>query len=596
MNDIKSLLQELIHQLFHVDVPVELSFAPELDSSTDFRADLATNVCLRLAKTLKQSPRDLAEVLKSEFLQTAPSKLPLLSGVRLEVAGAGFLNFMLPDAFLKSVLNSYVADFLSAISLDSYRGKVVVTEFSDPNPFKVLHIGHLYTSVVGDSLSRLIEFAGAKVHRVNFGGDVGLHVGKTLFALSNAVRENPALATSFTIEDIAQYYVEGTRAYESSDSAKESIVALNKQIYDIAARDLHDSPLAELYWRGRTLSYEYFDSFYDRLGISFEKYYPESSVATRGVQEVQSHVPAVYSESNGALVFQGEPFGLHTRVFINSEGLPTYEAKDVGLLFTKFDDYSFDESIVITGNEQKEYMAVVLKSVEQFAPSLAHKTRHLTHGMVRLPGNSKMSSRLGNFIKAVDVLDAVTSSVSSANPSLSEPDLSIISLGAIKYSFLKSKLGGNLEFNLEESISMTGNSGVYLMYSVVRAQKILASLPESLQPSPANLSLNTQDSQDTSAPQSPSPAPSWALSSFEINLLKKFLAFPSVLSAAVSELSPHLLASFLFDLAQTFSRFYENCPVRSSDFAPERSLLVLTFKNIMIQGLSLLGISVPKEM
>ena len=547
MEKIREILTEIIKRIFEAEIEVEVSTPPELENTGEFRADVATNVAMKLAGVLskktgkKQNPRSVAETLKEEFLKACDGEL---AGTKVEVAGPGFLNFMLPDAYFYGVLTEMAGDFQKNISCDEYSGKTVVTEFSDPNPFKVLHIGHLYTSIVGEAISRLIEFAGGEVHRVNFGGDVGLHVAKTLYALD--------FDKEFTIEDIAKAYVEGTRLYEEDEGARAEIVKLNKQIYELVERDEHEGELAEAYWRGRELSYRYFDEFYARIGVKFEKYYPESTVARRGLETVREHVPEVYQESDGAVVFPGEEYGLHTRVFINKEGLPTYEAKDVGLIFQKDEDYHFDESVVITGNDIIDYMKVVLKSVEQYAPELVARTRHITHGNVRLPGNEKMSSRKGNFVKAVDVLEQAP-------------------LDAIKYSFLKYKIGGNIEFDAKESVSLAGNSGPYLQYSAVRAKKILKNVKK----------IDKDEIK---------------LNKFEINLLKKFDLYPRVLAEAVREMAPHVVCTYLFELAQEFSRFYENCQVAGDPREAERGMMVRVFYQIMEHGLGLLGIEIPEEM
>ena len=147
------------------------------------------------------------------------------------------------------------------------------------------------------------------------------------------------------------------------------------------------------------------------------------------------------------MIFDGEKYGLHTRVFVNKEGVPTYETKDVGLIFQKWEDYEFDKSVVITANEQSEYMKVVLKSIEQYAPELVEKASHLTHGIVKLPGSVKMSSRKGNFLRAVDVLDMVAGELKENYDSSDEK----VSLGATKYAFLKYKMGGDIVFDPEES-------------------------------------------------------------------------------------------------------------------------------------------------
>ncbi len=593
MEDLQAKIQEQILQLFGVEMPVQITVAPE-----ESGADYATNVAMQLAGWLKKEG-----ILKEDGTPFAPRDiaLKLIDGLSdisfdVEIAGPGFLNFISRDEYFKELLADMTANFEKNISSDEYSGQTVICEFSDPNPFKVLHVGHLYTSMMGDSISRLVEFAGGKVVRANFGGDVGLHVAKTLWAMQkngltaealevkdsdgNGIVSSEEIAKK--VEIIAQNYVEGTRAYEDDDQARAEITEFNKTIYAINADDIHDTPLAKMYWTGRELSYRYFEDFYRRLGVKFDKYYPESSVASRGLAEVEAHVPDVYEESDGATVFVGERYGLHTRVFINKEHLPTYEAKDVGLLFTKWDDYHFDKSIVITGNDIIDYMKVVLKSVSLYAPDLVSRTLHITHGNVRLPGNEKMSSRKGNFVKAVDVLDAVLALV---------PDEKV-ALAAIKYALLKYKIGGNIEFDIHESVSTTGNSGVYLLYSAVRAKKILAgnyTVPQ------AGSDLAQTESNLAQA-ESDLVKAEWKLAQAEKNLIRKLAEYKNVLNEAVEEFAPHKIANYLYETAQEFSRFYENVKVNGSEHENERREIVKLYLKTMEHGLGLLGIIVPEEM
>ena len=563
MNEIRDYLKKEISKLFDLEIEPEVVIAPE-----NQEADYASNVAMRLAGMLKargenRASREIAEMLAKELEASD-------FGFTVEVAGPGFLNFIAQDEFWKTKLAEMEDDFDANISCDEYLGKTVICEFSDPNPFKVLHVGHLYTSIVGDSISRLIEFAGGKVIRANFGGDVGLHVAKTLYALTKERSHGGTL----TIEQIANAYVEGTRLYDEDENAKNEITILNKKIYEIVEKNVHDSELAELYWQGREESYNYFRDFYKRVGVKFDKYYPESTVAKRGLSEVRLHVGDVYEESNGAIVFSGDKYDLHTRVFINAEGLPTYEAKDVGLIFTKWDDYGFDESIVITGNDIIDYMKVVLKSVSLYAPELVERTKHITHGNVRLPGNEKMSSRKGNFIKAVDVLNEVETLVARSESSKGITEkTSQISLGAIKYAFLKYKIGGNIEFDAKESVSTTGNSGVYLQYSAVRAKKILAGI--------------TTGETDYSK---------WKLNENEKKLIAKLTQYGAVLKEALSDFAPHRVANYLYEIAQEFSRFYENVKVAGSEYESERMVLVQVYLDVMTHGLNILGITIPEEM
>ncbi len=588
MNEISLKIKSVVAEIFDADVAVDVTVAPEGQKVAGQPAEFATNVCMKLAGVLKMNPREVAEQIMVRL--RADDKF----GFDVEIAGPGFLNFIARDEYWKHNLAEMVADFDKNISCDEYSGKTVICEFSDPNPFKVLHVGHLYTSMVGDSISRLVEFAGGKVVRANFGGDVGLHVAKNMYAILRAkgeksadefVKEKKAESYAKQAEFLGNCYVEGTRAYEDDDSARKEITELNAILFEIAAaaedkkwEDKKTQEIATLYWWGRSASYEYFKEFYAKIGLKFDKYYPESTVAERGLEEVRAHTGDVYKKSDGAIVFEGEPYGLHTRVFINKEGLPTYETKDVGLIFTKWDDYKFDRSIVITGNEQLDYMKVVLKSVEQYAPQLVERTTHLTHGMVRLPGNEKMSSRKGNFIKAVDVLDEGEALVERSTRA------SMVPLAAIKYAFLKYKIGGNIEFDAKESVSTTGNSGVYLQYSAVRAKKILAGIENAAH----ELSAGEKVAKGNGG--------NWKLNEHEKKLIRKLEQYKHVLAEAVSDLTPHKLAGYLFETAQEFSRFYENVKVVGSEFETERVEIVQVYLNVMEHGLGLLGIEVPEEM
>lgn len=576
MQEIKGQLKSFIHQLYGLEFDPEITVSPP-----NVDADYSSNISFQLAKELHKSPLEIAKELSHENFP---------KNIIANVSAPGFINFTLSDEYFKNEIQKLNNNFDQEISSNLYQGQTVVCEFSDPNPFKVLHVGHLYTSIVGDSISRLFEYAGAKVIRANFGGDVGLHVAKTMYILQ---QKDPSI---LKIEDIAKCYVEGTAAYDEDTSAKQEITKLNKKIYQINSNNLHDSDLANLYWQGRELSYDYFKNFYNSLGIKFDKYYPESTVAALGLAKVKEQLEkGVYEVSKGAVIFNGEKYGLHTRVFINQEGVPTYETKDVGLIFTKWQDYHFDKSIVITGSEQLDYMKVVLKSIEQYAPELVEKTSHLTHGLVKLLGNVKMSSRKGNFLKAVDVLDMIKAELKSQYNSTDE----VIALAATKYAFIKYKMGGNIIFNPKESVKMTGNSGPYLLYSCVRAKKILEKTQKNLK---NKISLNSQDNKknqqnefyggrgDQNNEQKFIPEP------FERDLAKKLLEYKITLSEAVTEMAPHKLANYLYELAQTFSRFYEHCLVFGSDQESARVKLVQVYLDTMTHGLNILGINIPEEM
>jgi arginyl-tRNA synthetase len=553
--ELKGRIEKTFAQLFDVKVEAEV-FRPD-----EQFGDFSTNAALKLASAANRNPREIAEAISEELKKDGDFS-------EVSVAGPGFVNIRLKDPVL------FTASQSASLLEKTLSEQEIVTEYSDPNPFKVLHAGHLYTSVVGDSISNLFEAAGANVHRVNYGGDVGLHVAKTMWAiLQDLGGENPGkledIEQSKRADWLADCYVKGTAAYEDDEETKTEIAGLNKKIYAVVGDKDKDSPLAKIYWLTRSWSYDYFDDFYSRVGINFEKYYPESEVAGLGLATVRQKTPEIYSNSDGAIVYQGEKEGLHTRVFITREGLPTYEAKEVGLILTKNRDYEFDRSVVITANEISQYMQVVLKSIARFAPDLVDKTSHLTHGMVKLPGAQKMSSRKGNILKAVDIIDMAEASSQKINPSTT-PE---IVLGAIKYSFLKSTLGGDIVFDANESVSIEGNSGPYLQYALVRGRSILKK-----------------------AGGSEKPRHIEELNPAERSLARKITIYPEVFETALAELSPHHICTYLYELSQTFNRFYESNRVIGDERSALRLNLVSSYVAVLESGLDILGISVPEKM
>ncbi len=538
---------------------------PELTRPDPQFGDFASNVALRLANKLGKNPKDIAEEIKK-------AAGPKLSGKvsKISIEGPGFINFWLADKELFAAATK--------INIDKpLDGQTVVVEYSDPNPFKILHAGHLYTTLVGDGIANILEESGADIHRVNYGGDVGLHVAKCMWAILKELGgEHPdklaEVPSGKKLKWLSEKYIEGNKAYAADSVARNTITQLNKRVYAIHADDDEDSPFAQIYWTCRQWSYDGFDDLYAKLKIhQFEKYYPESSVADRGLKIVRQHIPAVYEESDGAVVFRGEKYGLHTRVFINQEGIPTYEAKDVGLIEAKQKDYKFDRSVVITANEQAQYMQVVLKSIEQFEPKLANSTVHLAHGVVKLEGGVKMSSREGNILSADDILESAAAATAKARGQ-DDPD---VTLGAVKYAMLKHRIGGDIIYNAHESVKLEGNSGPYLQYALVRAKGILGK-------------TKGQGTGGTSAIDK--------LDESERSLARQLSMFPEVLTTASQDLSPHHICNYLYQTCQIFNQFYENSRVIDDPRSDLRSTLVSAYKDILDKGLSILGVPRPERM
>jgi arginyl-tRNA synthetase len=556
--EIEAAIAEVCKNLFAVDVRVELTRPDEQFG------DYATNVALQLAGKLNKNPREIAEALQEKLIVTLGE---------VTVAGPGFLNIKLSDEKL--------AESLQARPVKTLTGKTVVVEYSDPNPFKPLHAGHLYTTLVGDTIARLVENAGAKTVRLNFGGDVGLHVGRCMWGIIKYLGgENPEKLAEISEAErpgwMGARYVEGNTAYENDETARAEIIATNKKVYGLHENGDHDSPFAQIYWTCRTWSYDYFATLYTQLQVRpFDRFVPESEVTDLGVQTVKEQTEkGVFQKSDGAVVFDGKKVGLHTRVFVNSEGLPTYETKDVGLSLAKWQDYHFDESIIITANEQVQYMQVVIAAIRQFAPEPAERTRHLTHGVVKLRGGVKISSRKGNGPSAIDILNAARRAGAEMGTNPSEDTI----LAAVKYAFARNRIGGDIIYDPKESIALEGNSGPYLQYAHARARSILTK------------------AEGTYATIGNDPFHKTTFEADERSLLRKISEYTEMVEKATNELMPHHICTYLYELAQTFNRFYEHNHVIGDERQAVRLTLVSHYADTLKNGLELLGIIAPERM
>ncbi|MEK7552613.1 MAG: arginine--tRNA ligase, partial [Patescibacteria group bacterium] len=323
---------------------------------------------------------------------------------------------------------------------------------------------------IGEAIARLLSWQGAKVKRACYQGDVGLHVAKAIWA-ARLLPQPP--------EDIrgwGEAYARGSQAYDTDPAARIAIETLNKVIFE-----RRDEAINALYDQGKKVSLAHFEEIYHRLGTAFDYYFLESVVAPLGQELVERWREKGVFEigTDGAIIFRGEKDGLHTRVFINALGLPTYEAKDLGLNTEKFTlEPELDQSLIVTANEQNAYFAVVLKVLNLIAPAVGAKTKHLSHGLLRL-ATGKMSSRAGNVITGEGLIEEVATLVKAkmVGRDLAEKirseTVERVALGAIKYWILKQAPGQDIIFDPDHALSLAGDSGPYLQYTLVRARAVL---------------------------------------------------------------------------------------------------------------------------
>ena len=600
-----SLKQQLTTQLTVVVKDLGLDIVPSVDYPIDAKhGDYSTNVALIAAKKLGKKPVELAEELRLKIKDLGMFE-------KVEVAPPGFINFWIkPEKFIEAIdpLLDNKEQFVLVKS--DLTDKKVIVEYAHPNTHKAFHIGHLRNITTGESIVRLLETSGVHVIRANYQGDVGMHIAKAIFGLTMLIGEGKidtkglefenssneiervllivkALSTRNVRERIAllgEAYAYGSKLFEENGKEMLAIKEVNKSIYT-------DNwgiykPYKEVYQITRQWSLDYFEEIYKRVYTHFDKYYFESMAYESGKENVLKGLEnGIFQKSEGAIIFPGSKYGLHDRVFITSEGNPTYEGKDMGLAPMQFKDYNPDLIIHLVGPEQAGYFQVIFEALAQLFPETRGKERHQSYGWVKLK-HGKMSSRSGNVVLGEWLLDEAKKKIQESYESADEI-AEQVAVGAVKYSFLKVGLSQEIAFDLEESISLQGNSGPYLQYTFARTQSVLrkvqsAKFPRKGDPSDKVQSLDVDVS----------------LEKEERELLRLVARFPEVVEDAADRFAPHVLCTYLFDVAQAFNLFYQKFQILKAEDAVRDFRLQVTASTgiVLKQGLHLLGIQAPERM
>lgn len=532
----------------------------------------SSNVAFKVARAWGKSPLEVAKELADKLSANKEFE-------KVEAAAPGFVNFWLkPEEFQKE-LPVILKNKDKYGKNNNLKGQKILVDYTDPNPFKEFHIGHLMSNAIGESLCRIFEWNGAKVVRACYQGDVGLHVAKTIWGILQDLDNFPkdSAELSEKIAFLGKSYVLGSQRYEDNKCAAEEIKDINKKVFEGSDKDINN-----LYKKGKKWSLEHFDEVYEKLGTKFDHFILESSVISDAEKIVREFLKkGVFEESNGAIIFPGEKYGLHTRVFISSQGLPTYETKDIGLAKKKMDlEKGLTSSLIITANEQNAYFQVVFKAMEFIFPEYAKISRHIGHGMMRF-ASGKMSSRAGNIITAESLIEEVEKLVEAkiAEQKLPEKEKKeikdVVSIGAIKYSILRQAIGGDIIFDLEKSISFEGDSGPYLQYAYTRARSIL----EKAKAEKVKPALKKMPS--------------------EVSELETMLCrFSEIVERSGKEQAPHYIATYLIELARIFNAYYAKYKIvdAKDEYSPYKVALTSAFAQVMQNGLEILGIKVPERM
>lgn len=549
-----------------------------IPKNNDF-GDYTTNIPLQFAKQDKrknyQSAKEIAKAIIEKLGQ--PDYLQ-----KTEIAGEGFINFFLINEALLQNLHQ-VCDYSYLVNPEVEREngtrRKILVEYGQTNTLKAFHIGHLFNLVLGDSIARIIEAAGNRVFKVNYQGDIGLHVAKALWALKDKKPTTKDLPVYEIGDYLGQAYAKGAMAYDTSEMSKVEINEINTKLY------LHsDSKLEKLWLKTRQMSLDYYQWVYKTLGVKYDKLFFESEIADKGKKIVLDNVNKVFKEDQGAIIFAGSEYGLHNRVFITSAGNPTYEAKEMAVGEAEYEAFKFDKAIHVVDSQQSAYFDVAFKALELIDEKFKGKQVHVANGYVGLK-QGKMSSRTGDVVTFNWLYDEIKKRIlkyidsSNISKEISQEErqqiCETVGIGAIKFAMLKYSPQTNIIFDLDKSVTLDGDSGPYVQYTYARAKSVLRNASYNYLPGVQVRELEKE----------------------ERLLLQKLEHFEIYLEEAASKYHPNIITAYLLDLSKMFNLFYQKYPIiKAEEKAEFRLALTCGVAVVLKQGLNLLGIDAPERM
>jgi len=583
----KQIIQSLEDALGNIDTNIaEQIETPSNSSNGDFAFP-----CFTLAKIFKKNPQATAEDLANKL-----EKPKLISEIK---TAGGYLNFYLnlpkiTEITLKEI-NEKGANYGYT---DISKGKFAIVEYSSPNLGKPMHVGHIRSTILGDVLSNLMKKTGYTVHRMNYLGDIGLHMGKLITAIQkwgnleqigkDPEKEMLDLYVKFGKEEKAQSPDTETNELglpdeDDEDKTTDSEI-LQEAKYALKKLEANDPELLTLWKKIEDWSLIAFNRVYGLLDVEFDEVTGQSKFTKKGKEIVDSAVRKGLTSfgSNDAIIFDLEPYNLPDKVVLKGDGTALYSTQDLGTATYRFNKFNFDKSIYVVAHEQGTYFNQLFKMLELLGNDWAKNCEHFSFGMLYLE-EGKMSSREGNVIFLEDVLkksiDLAKKEVEKRNPNLPDKDkvAKMVGIGAMKYMILKIAPERDITFSWEKAMDFEGNSGPYVQYAYARACSILDKVE------------NIPETIDTTQLKSIQ----------EQNLIKLMYTFPSVIQKSANKYKLHLLAKYAYDLASTFNQFYRDVKVLTAETESEKNSrisLVKAYTTVMENTLSLLGIKAPKKM
>ncbi len=517
--------------------------------------------CFVLASQLKSSPNKIAIKLR-ETIGKTPKEFEDIQSV------GPYLNFFVDRKTLAVKTVQEVIKLKEKYgSSNEGKGKVITIDMSSPNIAKPFGIGHLRSTIIGNSIGEISKKLGYRVIKINYLGDWGTQFGKMIVGWKKLGNETELKKDP--IKFMLKLYVEG-----------------NKEEYEQEARDWFkklengDKEATALWKKFKELSLKEFDELYKILGINFDEISGESlynDKMDKTIKELEDK--KLLKESDGALVVDLEKYGLGVSLIKKSDGATLYATRDITAAIDRFKRYKFSKMIYEVGQEQKLHFQQFFKILELMGYDWAKDCMHVYHGLYLDKDGKKFATRKGKTVFMEDILnetmDLAKKRIEDKNPKLKNKKEAAkkIAIGAIFYGDLKNFRANDMVFDLDRFLEFEGNTGPYLLYSYARAKSILRKVKA------RKTNILFEDLEEK-----------------EIELVKKISEFSSIIEKAYEQMNPSIIANYSYQLAQIFNEFYHECPVMGSDKETFRLMLVEAFSQVLKNSLALLGIETLEEM
>jgi arginyl-tRNA synthetase len=563
MQEISNLIQKIVQELFNAQIELDLTHADEQFG------DYATNIAMRLSKKVGQNPREIAqkiiEQLKDESIEKA------------EIAGPGFINITLKSEALATMLNqeiqaSHNGEYgASEIGADH----TVVCEFPSPNMAKPFSVGHIRSALQGWAIYKLMKLHGYAVITDNHLGDSGTPFGKWVVGFQRYSSDEQLNQDG--INELARVYISITAEMKEEASAGQSAIADEAQQW-LQRLESKDPEAVEFSERFNKISLDHMHQVMNRLNIQTELELGESFYVSRGQEMVDELLEkGVAKNSEDAVIVELDEFGINTPIMLRkANGTALYATTDLATIEYREKHWSPEKVFIHTGEEQNFYFRQLnaLSEKAGFKPVIQHLWHGLVDQKVEGGGREKMSSRKG-VVLLQDLLDYAEEEARKHNKDGSDESVKAVALGAIKFADFTADRKNGVLFDWESMFSVQGFSGPAVQYAAVRIKSILDK-------------AGVVDDVDFSAYE-------WK---DEKRLIVKLLHYPILLRELHDSYEMHKLASYLYDLARSFNRYYEEHRILTTS-GPEKSAKLWTItqvRMVLVRGLDILGIPTPEKM